>query len=63
MVQIHEVNKRIIGEIKKSNTDENTKQFLLNILDFELERFDERSAGNRIRFRDEYERIINIYHH
>lgn len=59
MVSVHEVNKRIIDELKNSNADERTKQFLLDVLDFELEHFDERTVKNKIRFRDEYERIIN----
>ena len=59
MVNIHEVNKRIIDEIRKYETDEKMKQFLLDVLDFELEHFDERAVKNRIRFREEYERIIN----
>ena len=59
MVQAHEVNTRIIEEIKKYKADEKTKQFLLKILDFELEHFDERAIKNRIRFREDYERIIN----
>jgi uncharacterized membrane protein YheB (UPF0754 family) len=59
MVQAHEVNKRIIDEIKKYKTDEDTKQFLLDVLDFELEHFDERSIKKRIQFREDYERIIN----
>jgi hypothetical protein len=61
MVTIHEINKRIIDEIKKHNTDEKTKQFLLEILDFELEHFEERAGKNKIRFREEYEKIINKY--
>lgn len=59
MVQIHEVNQRIIDEIKKHKTDDKLKQFLLDILDFELEHFDERTVRPRIRFREDYEHIIN----
>ena len=59
MVSIHEVNKRIIDEIRSYETDEKMKQFLLDVLDFELEHFDERANKNRIRFREEYERIVN----
>ena len=59
MVNIHEVNKRIIDEIKGYEIDEKTISFLLDVLDFELEHFDERAVKNKIRFRDEYERIIN----
>lgn len=59
MTSIHEVNKRIIDEIKDSNVDDKTKEFLLAILDFELEHFDERSVKNKIRFSDEYEKIID----
>ena len=59
MTSIHEVNKRIIDEIKKAEADDKAKEFLLAILDFELEHFDERSVKNKIRFSDEYEKIIN----
>jgi len=58
MASIHEINKRIIDEIKKADADDKTKEFLLAILDFELEHFDERSVRNKIRFSEEYERII-----
>ena len=59
MTNIHEVNKRIIDEIKVAKADEKIKEFVLALLDFELEHFDERSVKNKIRFSDEYEKIIN----
>ena len=59
MVQTYEINKRIIDEIKKHSANECLKEFLLSVLDFELEHFDERAVKNRIRFRETYERIID----
>lgn len=61
MTAIHEVNKRIVDELKKCEIEENQKAFLLDILDFELQHFEERVGKSKVRFRDEYERILNKY--
>jgi hypothetical protein len=59
MVQVHEVNERIIKEIKEYDTDAEIKQFLLDVLDFELEHIDERVNKRKVHFRDDYEHMIN----
>ncbi len=48
-----------MDELKSYDTDECLKEALLAILDFELEHFDERAVRDRIRFREDYERIID----
>lgn len=58
MAHIHEVNKRIIDEINKDDSDHAKKEFILEILDFELEHFDERNMKHNIRFRESYNNFL-----
>ena len=52
-----DVNKKLIDKIKKSEFDEAIKEFLINILLFELEHFEE----SRPRYGDRYDREIKKY--
>lgn len=51
------VNKKIIEKIKASNLDESVKKFLIDVLRFELQHFEEEKP----RFSEEYERLIKNY--
>jgi hypothetical protein len=60
MTKIHEVNRRIIREVKEYPTSENIKNFLQEILIFELQHFDDKTLESRTtHFRHEYEKLID----
>lgn len=61
MVSQYEVNKRILHEIEKYTDDEYMKNFLLEVLRFELQHLEEREYKSSIYFREDYNRIIDKY--
>ena len=56
--KVYEVNERIIKEIKKRVEDKDKRDFLLEILSFELEHFDE---DGTFRYKDMYKKILDKY--
>ena len=54
--KIHEVNERILNEIKNLIKDEDQRNFLLEILSFELEHFNEQGSP---RYKEDYKKILN----
>ena len=55
--KVYSVNERILKEIKKKVQDLKQKDFLLEILSYELEHFDDPQGSQR--YKDSYKRILN----
>lgn len=55
--KIYAVNERILKEIKKKIIDPKQRDFLLEILSYELEHFDEQPVSQR--YKDSYLKILN----
>ena len=55
--KVYAVNERILEEIKKKIQDPKQKEFLLEILSYELEHFDEQQGSQR--YKDSYKKILD----
>lgn len=53
---VHDVNERIMNEIEKSIKEDNIRNFLKEILSFELDHFNEQSIS---RYKDNYKKILD----
>lgn len=59
IIKVYEVNERILKEIEKKVKDPNKKEFLLKILSYELEHFDE--EGSSFKYKDYYKKLLKKY--
>lgn len=56
-----EINSRIISKIKNMMTDQNVKDFLLEVLEYEASTANLEQSNERPRYTDDYLRLIEHY--